>query len=83
MTEEFSADIDIQDDGTIFICAPDEEAAEGRQEPHPVDRPRRSRSATSSPDASSRSTDFGAFVELKKGTDGLLPCSRLAPRASA
>ncbi len=29
MTEEFSADIDIQDDGTIFICAPDQEAAEG------------------------------------------------------
>ncbi len=29
MTDEFSADIDIQDDGTIFICAPDQESAEG------------------------------------------------------
>ncbi len=27
-----------------------------------------------------KTTDFGAFVELKKGTDGLLHISRLAPK---
>jgi len=29
MTDEFGVDIDIEDDGTIFICAPDQDAADG------------------------------------------------------
>jgi len=79
MTEEFSADIDIQDDGTIFICAPDQEAAEGVIE--------RIQSMTKEIEVGDvfagrvvKTTDFGAFVELKKGTDGLLHISRLAPK---
>ena len=79
MTEEFSADIDIQDDGTIFICAPDEEAAEGVRN--------RIQSMTKEVEVGDvftgrvvKTTDFGAFVELKKGTDGLLHISRLAPK---
>jgi polyribonucleotide nucleotidyltransferase len=79
MTEEFSADIDIQDDGTIFICAPDEEAAEGVKN--------RIQSMTKEVEVGDvftgrvvKTTDFGAFVELKKGTDGLLHISRLAPK---
>jgi polyribonucleotide nucleotidyltransferase len=79
MTEEFSADIDIQDDGTIFICAPDQEAAEGVMN--------RIQSMTKEIEVGDvftgrvvKTTDFGAFVELKKGTDGLLHVSRLAPK---
>ena len=79
MTEEFSADIDIQDDGTIFICAPDQEAAEGVMN--------RIQSMTKEIEVGDvftgrvvKTTDFGAFVELKKGTDGLLHISRLAPK---
>jgi len=79
MTEEFSADIDIQDDGTIFICAPDEEAAEGVKN--------RIQSMTKEVEVGDvftgrvvKTTDFGAFVELKKGTDGLLHVSRMAPK---
>jgi polyribonucleotide nucleotidyltransferase len=79
MTEEFSADIDIQDDGTIFICAPDQEAAEGVIT--------RIQSMTKEIEVGDvftgrvvKTTDFGAFVELKKGTDGLLHISRLAPK---
>ena len=79
MTEEFSADIDIQDDGTIFICAPDEEAAEGVKN--------RIQSMTKEVEVGDvftgrvvKTADFGAFVELKKGTDGLLHISRLAPK---
>jgi polyribonucleotide nucleotidyltransferase len=79
MTEEFSADIDIQDDGTIFICAPDQEAAEGVMN--------RIQAMTKEIEVGDvftgrvvKTTDFGAFVELKKGTDGLLHISRLAPK---
>ena len=79
MTEEFSADIDIQDDGTIFICAPDQEAAEGVIS--------RIQSMTKEIEVGDvftgrvvKTTDFGAFVELKKGTDGLVHISRLAPK---
>ena len=82
MTEEFSADIDIQDDGTIFICAPDEEAAEGVKN--------RIQSMTKEVEVGDvftgrvvKTTDFGAFVELKKGTDGLLHISRLGAQGRA
>ena len=79
MTEEFSADIDIQDDGTIFICAPDQEAAEGVMN--------RIQAMTKEVEVGDvftgrvvKTTDFGAFVELKKGTDGLLHISRLGKK---
>ncbi len=79
MTEEFSADIDIQEDGTIFICAPDAEAAEGVMN--------RIQSMTKEVEVGDvftgrvvKTTDFGAFVELKKGTDGLLHISRLGQK---
>ncbi len=79
MTEEFSADIDIQDDGTIFICAPDQEAAEGVMN--------RIQAMTKEVEVGDvftgrvvKTTDFGAFIELKKGTDGLLHISRLGKK---
>ena len=76
MTDEFGADIDIQDDGTIFICAPDQESAEGVMN--------RIQAMTKEIEVGDvftgrvvKTTDFGAFVELKKGTDGLIHISRL------
>ncbi len=79
MTEEFSADIDIQDDGTIFICAPDQESAEGV-----INRITAMTKEIEVGDVFTgrvvKTTDFGAFVELKKGTDGLLHISRLGKK---
>ena len=79
MTDEFGATIDIQEDGTIFICAPDEESAEGVMN--------RIASMTKEIEVGDvftgrvvKTTDFGAFVELKKGTDGLLHISRLGQK---
>jgi polyribonucleotide nucleotidyltransferase len=79
MTDEFSAQIDIQDDGTIFICAPDQEAAEGVMN--------RIQAMTKEVEVGDvftgrvvKTTDFGAFIELKKGTDGLIHISRLGAK---
>ncbi len=79
MTDEFSADIDIQDDGTIFICAPDQESAEGVMN--------RIQAMTKEIEVGDvftgrvvKTTDFGAFIELKKGTDGLIHISRLGAK---
>ena len=76
MTEEFSVSIDIEDDGTIFICAPDMEAAEAVIA--------RITSMTKDVEVGDiftgkvvKTTAFGAFVELKKGTDGLIHISQL------
>jgi polyribonucleotide nucleotidyltransferase len=76
MTDEFSCSIDIEDDGTIFICAPDQEAAEAVIS--------RITSMTKDIEVGDvftgkvvKTTTFGAFVELKKGTDGLLHISQL------
>jgi polyribonucleotide nucleotidyltransferase len=76
MTEEFSVSIDIEDDGTIFICAPDNAAAEAVIG--------RITSMTKDVEVGDiftgkvvKTTAFGAFVELKKGTDGLIHISQL------
>jgi len=76
MTDEFGVDIDIEDDGTIFICAPDQEAADGV-----IGRITAMTKEIEVGDVFNgrvvKTTDFGAFVELKKGTDGLIHISRL------
>jgi polyribonucleotide nucleotidyltransferase len=76
MTEEFDVSIDIEDDGTIFICAPDQQAAEAVIS--------RITSMTKDIEVGDvytgkvvKTTTFGAFVELKKGTDGLIHISQL------
>jgi polyribonucleotide nucleotidyltransferase len=76
MTEEFNVSIDIEDDGTIFICAPDNAAAEAVIG--------RITSMTKDVEVGDiftgkvvKTTAFGAFVELKKGTDGLIHISQL------
>jgi polyribonucleotide nucleotidyltransferase len=79
LCEEFEAEIDVEDDGTVRIYAPTGdlvEAAVGRI-----------RSMTKEAEVGDRydgakvvkTTTFGAFVELVKGTDGLLHISNVKP----
>ena len=79
LCEEFEADIDVEDDGTIRIYAPT-----GTQVEEAVAR---IESMTREAEIGDRyngakvvkTTTFGAFVELTKGTDGLLHISNVKP----
>ncbi len=75
---DYEVQIDIEEDGTILIYAvdgPKAEAAIGAIQ-----------ALTKEPEVGDeytgkvvKTTDFGAFVELKKGTDGLLHVSNVGP----
>jgi polyribonucleotide nucleotidyltransferase len=79
LCEEFEADIDVEDDGTIRIYAPT-----GTQVEECVAR---IQSMTKEAEVGDKypaakvvkTTTFGAFVELVKGTDGLLHISNVKP----
>jgi len=79
MTEEFDVSIDIEDDGTVFICAPDNTAAQAV-----IDRITSMTKDIEVGDIYTgrvvKTTTFGAFVELKKGTDGLIHISQLGKK---
>lgn len=79
LCEEFEADIDVEDDGTIRIYAPT-----GTQVEEAVARiegmTREAEIGDRYPAAKVvKTTTFGAFVELTKGTDGLLHISNVKP----
>jgi polyribonucleotide nucleotidyltransferase len=76
LCEEFGVQIDIEDDGTVYVAAPDMEAGEAVSE--------RITSMTKDIEVGDiitgkvvKTTDFGAFVELKRGVDGLIHISKL------
>src|SRR6478609_6955073 len=79
LCEEFEAEIDVEDDGTIRIYAPTGELVEACVA--------RIESMTKEAEIGDRyngakvvkTTTFGAFVELVKGTDGLLHISNVKP----
>jgi polyribonucleotide nucleotidyltransferase len=78
MQEEFEAEIDIDDDGTVRVYAPT-----GKQVEACIAR---IESMTKEAEVGDRftgkvvkTTTFGAFVELTKGTDGLLHISNVKP----
>jgi polyribonucleotide nucleotidyltransferase len=78
LSEEFDAEIDIDDDGTVRIYAQTGEQGDALVE--------RIRSMTKEVEVGDefagkvvKTTTFGAFVELAKGTDGLLHISNIAP----
>jgi len=76
--EETGAEIDIHDDGTVKIAAPNEEsvtAARRRIEEMTEELEVGTRFKTHV----TRVVDFGAFVELKNGSEGLVHVSNLAP----
>jgi len=77
IVEETGAKIDVEDDGTIFIATADGEAAQAAVA--------RIRGLTAEAEIGeqylgtvSRIVDFGAFVEIFPGTDGLLHISEIA-----
>src|ERR687890_1102608 len=78
LSEEFEAQIDIDDDGTIRIYA-----QTGAQGDALVDRIRSMTKEVELGDEFTgkvvKTTTFGAFVELAKGTDGLLHISNIKP----
>jgi polyribonucleotide nucleotidyltransferase len=79
LCEEFEAEIDVEDDGTIRIYAPTGELVEACVA--------RIESMTKEAEVGDhypaakvvKTTTFGAFVELVKGTDGLLHISNVKP----
>ncbi len=79
LCEEFEAEIDVEDDGTIRIYAPTGSLVEACVA--------RIQSMTKEAEIGDRynaakvvkTTTFGAFVELVKGTDGLLHISNVKP----
>src|ERR687890_1270875 len=78
LSEEFEAQIDVQDDGTIRIYAQTGEMGDALVE--------RIRSMTKEVEVGDefkgkvvKTTTFGAFVELSKGNDGLLHISNVKP----
>jgi polyribonucleotide nucleotidyltransferase len=78
LSEEFEAQIDMQEDGTVLIYA-----ATGAQADALVDRIRGMTKEVEVGDEFRgkvvKTTTFGAFVELTKGTDGLLHISNVKP----
>jgi polyribonucleotide nucleotidyltransferase len=79
LCEEFEAEIDVEDDGTIRIYAPT-----GTQVEEAVARiegmTKEAEIGDRYPAAKVvKTTTFGAFVELTKGTDGLLHISNVKP----
>src|SRR5215218_1635267 len=78
LSEEFDATIDVDDDGIVRVFA-----ASGEQGDALVDRIRQMTKEVEVGDEFSgkvvKTTTFGAFVELAKGTDGLLHISNISP----
>jgi polyribonucleotide nucleotidyltransferase len=77
LQEEFAVKIDVEEDGTVFIAGVSGEGTAGVLE--------RIRAMTESPKLGAiytgkvaRLTEFGAFVEIAPGTDGLVHVSQLA-----
>ncbi|HEY7207942.1 MAG TPA: polyribonucleotide nucleotidyltransferase [Gaiellaceae bacterium] len=78
LESDYDVQIDIEEDGTILIYATDGDKADGAINAI--------QSLTKEPEVGDsytgkvvKTTQFGAFVELKKGTDGLLHVSNVGP----
>ncbi len=78
LCEEFESQIDVNDDGQVLIYSANGELADAL-----VDRIRTMMKEVEIGDEFAgkvvKTTAFGAFVELSKGTDGLLHISNVAP----
>jgi polyribonucleotide nucleotidyltransferase len=78
LESDYDVQVDIEEDGTILIYATEGEKAEAAISAI--------RALTKEPEVGDsytgkvvKTTQFGAFVELKKGTDGLLHVSNVGP----
>jgi polyribonucleotide nucleotidyltransferase len=78
LQEEFESQIDVNDEGQVLVYAADGERGDAL-----VDRIRAMTKEVEVGDEFTgkvvKTTTFGAFVELSKGTDGLLHISNIAP----
>jgi polyribonucleotide nucleotidyltransferase len=78
LQEEFESQIDVNDEGQVLVYAADGERGDAL-----VDRIRSMTKEVEIGDEFTgkvvKTTTFGAFVELAKGTDGLLHISNVAP----
>ena len=78
LSEEFEAQIDVDDEGQVLVYA-----QSGEQGDALVERIRQMTKEVEVGDVYTgkvvKTTTFGAFVELSKGTDGLLHISNVAP----
>jgi polyribonucleotide nucleotidyltransferase len=78
LQEEFESQIDVNDEGMVLVYAADRERGDAL-----VDRIRSMTKEVEVGDEFAgkvvKTTTFGAFVELAKGTDGLLHISNVAP----
>jgi polyribonucleotide nucleotidyltransferase len=78
LSEEFESQIDVGEDGTIRVYAQTGELGDGL-----IDRIRQMTKEVEVGDEYTgkvvKTTTFGAFVELAKGTDGLLHISNVSP----
>ncbi len=78
LQEEFEAQIDVSDEGQVLVYAADGERGDAL-----VDRIRAMTKEVEVGDEFTgkvvKTTSFGAFVELSRGTDGLLHISNVAP----
>jgi len=78
LCEEFQAEIDVEDDGTIRVYAPTGTLVEACVER--IDgMTKDSEVGDTFKGKVVKTTTFGAFVEIKKGTDGLLHISNVKP----
>ena len=78
LAEEFESQIDVNDDGQVLIYSANGELSDGL-----VERIRMMMKEVEVGDEYAgkvvKTTTFGAFIELAKGTDGLLHISNVAP----
>ncbi len=82
LVEEFDVNIDVEEDGTVYITSPGGASAEAVIA--------RINALTKDVEVGDhyvgkvvKTTDFGAFVELKRGTDGLVHISNLSDKRVA
>jgi len=78
LQEEFESQIDVNDEGQVLVYASNRELGDGL-----IDRIRTMTKEVEVGDEFTgkvvKTTTFGAFIELAKGTDGLLHISNVAP----
>src|SRR3954452_23089685 len=79
LSDEFDAEIDVDDDGTVRIYAPTGQLVEACVKK--IESITKEAEVGDRYDAAKvvKTTNFGAFIELTKGTDGLLHISNVKP----
>ncbi|MFM8612653.1 MAG: polyribonucleotide nucleotidyltransferase [Actinomycetota bacterium] len=78
LQEEFGVQIDVEEDGAVRIYGVGPEAVAAKDQIEQMMRPVQVGDVFTERRVV-KTADFGAFVELRKGTDGLLHVSRIAP----